>query len=600
MDRPRTAALLFTLLAIVMLAGAFRDFGNLGAKDWESILGQAQAELTSVRDYGQLPLWNPWRAGGQPSLAQPGSLFLSPVTPLVFLVGVLPAFKLLLVVLFVVGCLGLWALAGYLGLSGPARLVPAVVFFGSSAYPLCVSGGLPHWLFAMALLPWLFLFHRRAMDGARFILPAGLVYAGLVFWGGLDRAVQVPLLLGIDALCVAFSRRSAMPLLALAAVLALGVSLAAVRVAPIAEIYLAYPREMEAATSFVPPGLLPRLLLSTELPDLASLGGSFIQAGDGNLVNWINAGSYVGPVALVLAAAGALLRARSTWVFSLLAVVVLWLCFGTGVEPSLWWLLNQLPVFGSMRGPERLMALFVFFLALLAGYGFDAFGKLLDSRWRGGDAGKRMLEGAALLALTLPLLWVNAPISATAFIVDPPTGPGSGGWFERRAPRPPFRQTLHQVHEHRWRGILFEPVLRNEGNLLGHSNIPNPRAAHPDGHPRYRGEVYLKKGRGSVSAEITPNVIRVTADVDEPDRLVVNQNFFPGWRADGTSSAPLLPFHGLLSLDLDPGHHELTLSYRPASVMIGAGISTATAVACVLFAVLASRRRRAQPPLPGV
>jgi len=591
-ERPGTAALLFTLLAIVMLAGVFRDFGNLGAKDWESILGQAQAELTSVRDYGQLPLWNPWRAGGQPSLAQPGSLFLSPVTPLVFLVGVLPAFKLMLVVLFVVGCMGLWTLAGYLGLSGPARLVPAVVCFGSSAYPLCVSGGLPHWLFAMTLLPWLFLFHRRAMDGARFILPAGLFYAGLVFWGGLDRAVQVPLLLGIDALCVAFSRRSATPLLALAAVLALGVSLAAVRVAPILEIYLAYPREMEAATSFVPPGLLPRLLLATQLPDLASLGGSFIQTGDGNLVNWINAGSYVGPVALVLAVAGALLRARSTWIFSLLALVAVWLCFGTGVKPSLWWLLNQLPVFGSMRGPERLMALFVFFLALLAGHGFDAFGKLLDSRWRGGDVGRRMLEGAVLLALTLPLLWVNAPISASAFIVDPPAGPGAGGWFEPRVSRPPFRQALHQAHAHRWKGVLFEPVLRNEGNLIGHSNIPNPRSAHPVGHPRYRGEVYLRGKRGTVSAEITPNVIRVTADVDEPDRLVINQNFFPGWRAEGTTSGPLIPFRGLLSLRLDPGHHELRLSYRPTSVVVGFLVSAATAAACGAVAVRASRRRR--------
>src|SRR6185369_12767013 len=156
------AVIAFSALGLVLLHGSFRRFDYLGGKDWNAFIGQAQVELTTLRDYRQLPLWNPWRAGGQVSLAQPESMLFTPVTPLAMLVGVVPAFKLLLLPLFLLGCAGMWALGGILGLAGLPRAVPVFVFFGSSIFPLYVCGGMPSWLAGMALLPWLMLFHRRA------------------------------------------------------------------------------------------------------------------------------------------------------------------------------------------------------------------------------------------------------------------------------------------------------------------------------------------------------------------------------------------------------------------------------------------------------
>ncbi|HSR43399.1 MAG TPA: hypothetical protein VLL48_14525, partial [Longimicrobiales bacterium] len=82
-----------------------------------------------------------------------------------------------------------------------------------------------------------------------------------------------------------------------------------------------------------------------------------------------------------------------------------------------------------------------------------------------------------------------------------------------------------------------------------------------------------RHGRIEPGPEITPDEIRVRATVKRPDLLVVNQAFFPGWRAEGTVDGPLVPFRGLLALRLPAGRHELALRYRPWTVAVGAGVS---------------------------
>ena len=88
------------LLGAVQLAGAFRDLQNLGARDWNYFLGQSAAEVDCLQRFSTFPSWSPWQRGGQPCLAQPEAMLLSPVTPLALLVGPLLAYKLLLLPTF--------------------------------------------------------------------------------------------------------------------------------------------------------------------------------------------------------------------------------------------------------------------------------------------------------------------------------------------------------------------------------------------------------------------------------------------------------------------------------------------------------------------
>src|SRR6185295_5282884 len=71
--RPWLPLLAFVILGFFLLAGILPRWGNAGAKDWNTMTGQLQAEVTTLLRFGQFPLWNPWRNGGQPSFAQPES-----------------------------------------------------------------------------------------------------------------------------------------------------------------------------------------------------------------------------------------------------------------------------------------------------------------------------------------------------------------------------------------------------------------------------------------------------------------------------------------------------------------------------------------------
>lgn len=566
------AASSYALAGTILLAGALTaDLRLAGARDWVAFSGQAAAEVRTLVDYHQFPLWNPWRHGGEVSFAQPESMFLSPVTPLALLIGVPAAFRALLLPLFVAGCLGMWFLAKDLGLGGAARWVPGIVFFGSSAFVLYVSGGLPNWLFGMVILPWLVLCARRSREDMRALVLGALLYAGLLFCGSIHHFVFFPGFLVLYGFSLSWEDRSLRPLLRIFLLLGLGVLLAGIRLVPLGELYLAYPRELEATSRYIPPGMLYRVLLGTDVPELTTAGSVYVKAGD-SWMDWVSSGFFVGPVAVLLAILGGVAHKRAVAIAAV-GVVHLWLTFGTGVQPSLWDTLRTLPVFHSMQAPERLILLVGFALALCAGFGFDRVCASL-SHLRMGSGYRRACVAALLIAVVGPLLWVNAPFSRSAFVLPP---------RERPASEPEFRQTRVPPLPEQWGGELHDSVMSNRGNVEGASDIPSMLAVTAVGDRGYRGEAFLMRQPGEVTVHVTPNVITLRATSAVPDLLVVNQNYFPGWRAQGTVNGPARSAGGRLAVPVPAGSHEITLRFGAGPVWRGLAFSLAGLA--VVFAV---------------
>lgn len=84
----------------------------------------------------------------------------------------------------------------------------------------------------------------------------------------------------------------------------------------------------------------------------------------------------------------------------------------------------------------------------------------------------------------------------------------------------------------------------------------------------------------------TPNTLRVSVHLNRPALVVVNQNFFPGWR---TTTGRVVSYNDLLAVRLQPGDHDVGLSYAPRSVLVGAMISALTTA----VGALTVRRRSA-------
>lgn len=578
------AALLLVPLAVALLWPALASGDRLGGKDWNAFLGQAQAEAQTLLEWGQFPAWNPWRRGGQVSFAQPESMLLTPVTPLVLWLGAPLAFKTLLVPLFVACGLGLVALSRDLGLRGGAALLPGALFVAASPLSLWVNGGLPNWLAGLAILPWLLLAGRRAASSRAWLCAGALLFALILFAGSVHHFVFFPLVLAIEAAARALRERSVRPLLASAAMGICGVALSLVRLVPLLELFSEFPRRLDASGRFMPVDLMLRSLLLPHPPEAAERLHVSVQGG--SVLYWVDCGAFVGPLALLLAAAGLFAAWRRAWPFAALALAFAWLAAGSSVQPSLWDALHRLPVYASMQAPERFMGYVAFAIALLAGFGAERVAAFTGRR--------RWVEVLLLVVAVAPLAWFDAPIAKGAFPVDPPQDVAPATLATRAQARAAARDDFHQARypdiATQWGGPLYEAVLRNAGNVLGQSDVPSLAATKARGDLDYRGEAWLAGRHGRVAARFSPNVIEVDAQLDAGDVLVINQNFFPGWR-EAASGRACEPRDGLIALPLAAGVHALRLEYAPRSLAAGVWLGAGALLAWIAWRVALRRAR---------
>ncbi|HTY13488.1 MAG TPA: YfhO family protein [Candidatus Omnitrophota bacterium] len=115
------------------------------------------------------------------------------------------------------------------------------------------------------------------------------------------------------------------------------------------------------------------------------------------------------------------------------------------------------------------------------------------------------------------------------------------------------------------KGSGFRPLLDKDFYL--YQNLQAKERAYLDG--------------GSVTIEsYAPENVVVSADSPAGGRLVLADNYYPGWKAfvDGKETAIKRTYYLFRGVDLAPGRHEVKFVYDPLSVKLGAGISLATAL----------------------
>lgn len=121
----------------------------------------------------------------------------------------------------------------------------------------------------------------------------------------------------------------------------------------------------------------------------------------------------------------------------------------------------------------------------------------------------------------------------------------------------------------------------------------------PDGSRWDPGRTALLETEPSFSLKSPAIVENVEVTSYEPNRLslrtrasgdsllVLSENDYPGWRAyvDGAATSIIRVNYALRGVAVPAGDHQITLVYRPWSVMVGMLISILTAVALILFCV---------------
>ncbi len=550
----------FTLLAAVMVWPVLGDAARLNEfRDVHHLFLYERSAIDTIKRFGELPLWNPYYCGGFDAVAAPQTRFVSPTLLLGLLFGAERA-EILTVFFFTV--LGMEGMYRWLRLRNPealAALVVAPVFALSGQYAVAYNRG---WIQFMGfqLVPWILygitLATRRKWQG---IAVTSIAFAWMLGFAGFFAAPLVAVAAIFESVRALLEQpRNARwrSIAMLAATASFMLTVACVRLWPVAETLMSAPRVMAGT-----PGHAPRALLSALVGALAIKDGNTEMPGS----------FYVGAAFLALIALGA--HHRSAAASLILAMLCAWLASGYATRFSAFALLREVPTFAAVRYPERFLWLAILFASGAVASALARVPYIGETRrWRVATA--VVLGGAVFFTIGSEIVAFQRV--ATHRTLGTVT-------TDRQA-------EFHQARGNRWLAVHLES--QNIGSLgcyethrlaestLLRGDLPHEEYLAPDA-----------TGGGSAGTvervSWSPTKIVVHADLSRAARLLVNQNWAPGWHA---SIGKVVSNEGLLAVDLPAGANDVALTFLPWSTLGGAATTLTALLALGLIGWRARRR----------
>lgn len=548
----------FSLLALAAVWPLFAHAASLNEfRDAHVLHAYEHDAWVSVVRFGQVPLWDPYYCGGMYALGTPQSRFAAPPFLLTLGLGSLRAQPVIALAMMVIGMEGAYRYFRRRARSalGPALAAPLIALNGMFA--VAFFNG---WInfYGFELIPWVLFGASLAAKGdARGVIITALAFAFIVGFGGTYAAPMAALFAVLETARSAVEQRErfvrALPVVAAAAVLSVGVS--AFRLWPIWETLSAAPRIMAGT----PRNAWETLQSALVEPAVAAAGNH----------GW-NGVYYSKAIALLLAPIAVV--APRALPAAALGGLSLWAASGyAGSTPFTW--LRELPIFSTFRYPERFLYFACLFAAELSAI---AVALLLRARPR---LLRPILALGALIVfgISYHALLSNQHRAVQGMSLSPPPAQASG--------------EFRQARGNRWLLAHYQPLDR--GSLSCWEAYPVPQSEQLRGD--LASEEYLAEpDAGSVERVAwSPNRIDLRVDLERAARVLVNQNWHPGWRA---SVGNVVAHEGLLAVDLPAGESHLRLRFLPRSAVGGALISLASLVSALAFWALWRGRWRRRAP----
>jgi hypothetical protein len=604
---------LLLLASVVYCAPLFSNLTNWGREDWDQFTFRYDTPRVALLRDRVLPTWNPYANGGTVLLAHPDSPVLSPWYAIVLLLGAPIGLRVQVVIFMALGAIGMAAFVGRLGARGPGMVAAGIAFMMSSHFALHVAEGHLEWC-VLGLMPWLAWCVLRFNDGLRYVILGAFLLASVLTFGAVYiPAVFLPFL-SLWVCGLAIGRRDWTLLLRWAGVVVLASLLATVKLLPTMQFTHDWkrtvPLEQRTPGRVLLAGLLdPRQVLFYQarrndyLPD-GHFAKKVSDADSAPVLKFLEDhgaqqgfheyGCYIGVVGLLLAGWGGLRTARRFWPLYLAGVGAIVVVLGASAPIDLWAALRRLPLYSQLQVPSRFLAAVVFVLAVAVAFGLDGMTERLRRR---APRLARMGMVAAVALLYGESLLLGWRLFADVFVLPPVPIQAHSTFAQRFSVRSLYPIIMSST--------THPYLVSHSGTLEGYENLSVARGdVRLISDPAYQGEAYLEDGGNARVVAWTMSTVTVRVEVDRPNRLMLNQNFYRGWHArrrDAVGSTALMPAErsrgGLVSVPVDRQHIEVEFFYWPPTLSASAWISGTTLVGC-LAGLWFSRRRDVGAHMP--
>ena len=561
-----------------------------GFHDWDVMTSHRYLAVTALRDFHELPAWNPYACGGFPAwgYVEGATIVVSPLLPVYWLADIRTAIRVEVLFMALLGSVGAYRLAGRFTEHPAARaLVPAVWAYDGRFGLQAASGHA--WHLAYALLPWAWLYFERASEKGPLssdTAKLGAALAALVYAGGIYPLPHAVMMLVFWAAATSILARSWRPVGVLGAGGALGVLLAAPKLVPMMATFARAPRLVDSTETLSPEAFI--VLLTSRAQ------GFFDRPATVRPYGWHEWGMYIGaPLALVLAAAFVAAPGKREGALKVLGASLVLLGFGAFHAWAPWTLLHaHAPFFRSQHVPSRFLYPAVLCLGLVAASGV---GRLL-SRLREGRPWASAAASAVVLVLGLDVAAVaSRPMGQAMTLVAPAAIERASEFhFAERAPQ------AYVVRD--WAAPMYLSMLANTGVLQCYGTPPfEGRGAVARRAPGYRGEAFVDGGRASVSRWTPSSATIAVEGARGGARLVYNMNHDPGWTArvvsgGRASDARVEADHGRVALGVPEGDSTVELRYVPPGLGLGLALGALGLAAASALVLGARARARSSEP----
>jgi len=575
--------LLFAVSSLIMFSPILQEFKNWGIGDWDQHIFYHAVPRLTILEYRQIPLWNPYHCGGSPLLAYPQSYLLSPAFLISLILGVIPGVKIEMLVFSIVGLYGAYLVSRFYGLGKIASIVASFVFMFNSMYSFSIATGMLNFL-NIYLIPWIFLFFLKSLTDLRYCILSSLFCVLLFFGGGVHVLIITLTFLAIYSVVYILSGRSRFVRTAkgMGLILFLTLFLGAVKFLPSLEFTNRYPRLIDDYSGYS----LSSISYSIFNPYQKSYSEVNLSSSEGFLhgISWgmEDNGMYLGIVAFVIFLIGYIFSFRRHLPLALSLLILLWLSFGDRVTPSLWGMLGHLPIYNLQRVATRYRYALALCVSVFVGMGVQFLRDYLLSL-----SIRRLI--VKIIIVTIPVviffdfMLVNRRILEEAFPVTPPEVPGKKQFFQTWLP-PEYNRRGEIISSALFEGSSFYNFLMNVGTISAIEPVPISAYALPIDSEKYQGEVYLSGTKGKVVIEDwTPNQIVVNVEAEQEGSVIVNQNYFPGWKVKGSGDPKIEEIDGLVGVRVPPGRNTFMIYYLPATFQIGLMVSLATLLMILLL-----------------